>query len=302
MRKKLFSIFLAVFLVCGMSACESADSKISTVTIEENDYDLSGDFLEVVESMTENDISVSLFSKDRLMFGYVFNEDGNVIKVNEYDSDNPIIKATERAVMSHSEGEFAELEEEIGKFVYKQFLFESYNAEFESKLGFSYESGKSDIKELDIFESGTPVMNREYDGFVAVFVDNEAVDFADYQEDFEDWKDTCNDDGVAEAMEECFDNLHYATLAGSILKADFMRSYYNYDEVKDMMKDRGCSIKDEILLAFVMQDACEKLEEGDAESVVTIKVDISDDDDVIMEYTEYYFDEDWDPDRIKVED
>jgi hypothetical protein len=41
------------------------------------------------------------------------------------------------------------------------------------------------------------------------------------------------------------------------------------------------------------------LEDEEAESIVVVKAETTEDDEVIMEYNEFYFDDDWDADKFK---
>ncbi len=301
MKRKLLSVILAVSMVCGLTACGGAGSKASAIIIEDNTYDLSGDFQEVVGTMASDGINVvyMLSGIDRM----IYDEDGMLVKAEDFDKDAPNLIAIERPVTSSAV--FLKMEEEVGTFVYKQYILMGDDIDFESKLGITNDTSKSDMKDMDMFVGASPVRYMKNNGYVAVFVDGEAVDFADYEEALNDWKDDCDDDGFAKSCEKNLDFEHYAALGNRMLSADFVKFSKNFDELEDNLKNVNISAEDEMMLALVMQDACEKLEEGDAESVVVIKVEIADKDDdmdTIMEYTEYYFDEDWDQDKFKKKD
>lgn len=301
MKRKLLSILLVVSMVCSVTACGGAGSKAATFTIEDNTYNLSGDFQEVVGTMASDGINVvyMLSGIDRM----IYDEDGMLVAAEDFDNDDPNLYAIERHVTSSPI--FLEMEDEVGTFVYKQYILMGENVDFSSKLGIDNDTSKSDMKDLDVFEDSTPVRNLNSKGYVAVFVDGEAVDFADYEEALEDWKDDCDEDGFAKACEKNLDNAHYATLGNRMLAADFVKFAKDFDELKEYMNGVNISAEDEMILALVMQDACEKLEEGEAESVVVVKVEIADKDDdrdTIMEYTEYYFAEDWDQEKFKKKD
>lgn len=301
MKRKLLSMLLAVSLVCGVTACGGAGSKAATVTFEDNTYDLSGDFQEVVGEMVANGSNVVyLFSGIDYM---LYDEDGKLVKAEDMDIEEPILYAIERHVTGSPK--LLELEDEVGTLVYKQYLFMGDNIDFESKLGISNDTSKSDMKELDMFVDSTYIRFKNSNGYVAVFVDGELVNFDDYEEALEEWIDDCDDDGFAKSCEKNLDSEHYAKIGNRMLAADFVRVAQDFDEVEEFMKSVNVSAEDEMLLALVMQDAFEKLEDGDAKSVVTIKVEIADKDDdkdAIMEYTEYYFTDDWDQEKFKKED
>ncbi len=301
MKRKLLSVVLAGCMVLGLVSCGSQGEKAVTVVLEGNTYDMSEDFQEVVGTMASDGINVIyLYSGiDRM----IYDEDGMLVMAEDFDNDDPNLYAIERYVTSSPV--FLELEEEVGTFVYKQYIFMGDNIDFESKLGITNDTSKSDMKDMDMFVGASPVRYMKSNGYVAVFVDGEAVDFADYEEALNDWKDDCDDDGFAKSCEKNLDFEHYAALGNRMLSADFVKFSNNFEELEDNLKSVNISAEDEMMLALVMQDACEKLEEGDAESVVVIKVEIADKDDdtdTIMEYTEYYFDEDWDQEKFKKKD
>lgn len=301
MKRKLLSLLLATSMVCSITACGGTGPKAASVTIEDKKYDLSDDFQEVVGAMASDGINVTymLSGIDRM----IYDEDGMLTAAEDFDNDDPNLYAIERQVTSHPV--FLELEDEVGTLVYKQFFLVGENIDFESKLGISNDTTKSDMKSLDIFEDASPVRNMSSKGYVAVFVDGKAVNYADYEDSLDEWKDDCDDDGFKKSCEKNLDSVHYAALGNRMLLADFVKMAKNYDEVEESLKAVKVSAEEEMLLALVMQDAGKKLEEGDAESVIVIKVEIADKDDdkdTIMEYTEYYFDEDWDKDKFKAKD
>ena len=97
-------------------------------------------------------------------------------------------------------------------------------------------------------------------------------------------------------MLEFFPQYYYPELVCRMLAADYLSVFRDYDEIIERAKDTGFLVKEDIILAFAMQDACEQLEEGEAKSVVVVKVELSEDGN-IMEYNEFYFDEDWDAEK-----
>ena len=320
---------LAVCLVCGMTACgepstksdtkstkktttESTDksdkkkdkksdkkatSKVATVTIEGNKYDLSEDFQEVVGDMAKDGFVVVNMWNGAMLF----DEDGKSFTAESYDKDAPRIQAINRR--TDSVPALMELEDELGKLVYKQYWITSELSEFEAELGFSGETKNSDMDDLEIFEELSPVLEMSSDGYVAVFVDGEAVDFDEYEDLYEEWEEELDASGHVSAKEKFLPDLHYAQLGSRFLVMPVMKMGEDSKQIKDSLSRKGMDLEEEMLYAFAMQDACKKLEEGKAKSVITIKVEITDDEDYVrMQYTEYYFDKDWDDKKFSKND
>ena len=98
MKKKIYSMLLMISMVCGLCACgASAGEKAATFIIEDETYNLSGDFQEVVGSMVENDLQVrSLYDS---MYKTIYDEDGK-FSDEEVDMGKPSIYAAENSVLA----------------------------------------------------------------------------------------------------------------------------------------------------------------------------------------------------------
>ncbi len=315
MKRRVLSWILVACLACGMTACgesatKSADSekktstestkksdkkatsKVATVTIEGNKYDLSGDFQEVVGDIIKDGCVVMhmLGSPSGVT---LYDEDGKFYKAEEFDKEAPRIQAINRR--TEPAPALEELEDELGKLVYKQYWITGKLSEFEAELGISHETTNSDMDDLDMFGDLSPALERSSDGYVAVFVDGEAVDFDEYEDLYEQWEEALDAGGFVEARDELLPDFHYARLGNMFLTADYAKLGKDSRQIEESISRMGMDMEEEMLFGFAMQDAGKKLEEGKAKSVITIKVEITkDEDDVRMQYTEYYFDKDWD--------
>ncbi len=290
MKKKILAAVLTLGMMIGMVGCGSKNP--TGITIEGQNYDLSGDFQEVVGSMVEDGLQVTYYLSN-FIETHVFDEDGKRYLDEEFDRDEPFIYAMERCESVVPEND------DLGSFIHKIYMIDA-NAEFESKLGFSSESEKKEVKDLDGFMKTTPIKMMKNDAYVALCVDGEMVDFDEYEESFNEWKDAFDGtNSYKDVLVEFFPKLYYPKMVCRMFAADFLSMARSYDEIMERAEDSGFMVKEEIMLAFAMQDACEQLEEGEAKSVVVVKVEVGEDDEVIMEYNEFYFDEDWDPDKFK---
>lgn len=288
MKKKILSVVLTFGMMIGMVGCGSKNP--AGITIEGKNYDLSGDFQEVVGSMVEEDLQVAYYMFS-LNDTYVFDEDGKRYLADEFDKNEPFILAMERNENTVPEND------ELGTFVHKIYMLDA-NVEFESKLGFGSEDDGEEIEELKGFMKTTPIKMMKSDAYVALYVDGEMVDFEKYEESFEEWKDSFDGtNSYRDALTEFFPQSYYPKLVCRMFAADYLSMSREYDEIMERAKDMGFKVKEDIILAFAMQDACEQLEEGEAQSVVVVKVEVSEDDGNLMEYNEFYFDEDWDPEK-----
>lgn len=282
MKKKLLSMIIALSMVCGLCACSDAGEKASTVIIEGETYNLSGDFQEVVGSMVENDLQVrSVYSGGLNM--PLFDEDGK-ISDEEADMSKEFIYATERSAL---------LDESI---VQKMFMVD-INVDYESKLGFDSDSEKKEIKELDGFMKCTAVRVIDNDTYVAMFVDDKQVDFSKYEEAYEEWLEILDEDGYAEAYDEFFSDENYPKLVCRMFSADYLKTMKDYDELKMFIEGTGILLEEEVLLALAMQEACELLVDEEAEKIIVVRVEISEEDGTMMQYDEFYIDEDWEYDK-----
>ncbi len=290
MKKKIISVVLTLGMMLATVGCGSKNP--AGITIEGKTYDLSGDFQEVVGAMAEDDLQVAYGPYGGGLDTYVYDEDGKLSPAEDFDRDEPYLFAYERQVP------FVLEEDDSDCFIQRVYMLDK-SVEFESKLGITSESEKKEIKDLDGFMKATHIKYRNSDTYVALFVDGKMVDFDDYEENFEEWKDTLDDEGFAKAYEECFSNAYCIRLVCRLFNADFVKLSNSYDELEDSVKQQGISLKEEIILAFAMSDACELLEDEEAESIVVVKAEITEDDEVIMEYNEFYFDDDWDADKFK---
>jgi len=270
--------------VCGLCACgASAGEKAATFIIEDETYNLSGDFQEVVGSMVENDLQVrSLYDS---MYRTIYDEDGK-FSDEEVDMGKPSIYAAENSVLA---------DESI---IQKMYMIDMA-ADYESKLGFDSDSEKKEIKELDGFMKCTAVRVIDNDTYVAMFVDDKQVDFSKYEEAYEEWLEIFKEDGYSEAYDEFFSEENYPKLACRMFYSDFLKVMNDYDEFEMWLENTGIVLEGEMILALAMQEACELLVDEEAERIIVVRVEINKEDGTTMQYDEFYIDENWEYEKFK---
>lgn len=284
MIKKIYSMLLMISMVCGLCACgASAGEKAATFIIEDETYNLSGDFQEVVGSMVENDLQVrSLYDS---MYRTIYDEDGK-FSDEEVDMGKPSIYAAENSVLA---------DESI---IQKMYMIDMA-ADYESKLGFDSDSEKKEIKELDGFMKCTAVRVIDNDTYVAMFVDDKQVDFSKYEEAYEEWLEILKEDGYSEAYDEFFSEENYPKLACRMFYSDFLKVMNDYDEFEMWLENTGIVLEGEMILALAMQEACELLVDEEAERIIVVRVEINKEDGTTMQYDEFYIDENWEYEKFK---
>lgn len=278
MKKKILSMIIALGMVCGLCACGNAGEKAATFIIEDETYNLSGDFQDVIGSMVKNDLQVRSVYNGSLNMT-LFDEDGK-ISDEEADMSKELIYATERCAYA---------EESI---IQKMYMVD-INADYESKLGFDSDSEKKEIKELDGFMKCTAVRMIDNDTYVTMFVDDKQVDFSQYEESYEEWLEILDEDGYGEAFDEFFSDENYPKLVCRMFSADYLKTMKDYDELKMFIDDTGILLEEEVLLALAMQEACELLVDEEAERIIVVRVEITEEDGTMVQYDEFYIDEDW---------
>ncbi len=277
MKKKLLSVIMVLSMACGLCACGNAGEKAATFIIEDETYNLSGDFQEVVGSMVENDLQVrSLYDS---MYKTIYDEDGKFCE-EEVDMSKVFIYATEQSVLP-------------GESIVQKMYMVDLNADYESKLGFDSDSEKKEIKELDGFMKCTAVRVIDNDTYVAMFVDDKQVDFSKYEEAYEEWLEIFKEDGYSEAYDEFFSEENYPKLACRMFYSDFLKVMNDYDEFEMWLENTGIVLEGEMILALAMQEACELLVDEEAERIIVVRVEITEEDGTMVQYDEFYIDEDW---------
>lgn len=290
MKRKVLSVIMMLSMVVGLTACGAKNP--ASITIEGNSYDLSGDFQEVVGAMAADGLQVANYYMN-LNNTYVFDEDGKMYLDKDFDKEEPYLLALERYVNTVPQND------DLGPFIHKMYMLDT-NAEFESKLGFNSESEAEELEELNGFIKCTPIRNMKSDAYVALYVDGKRINLREYEESVEEWKDEFDGKRTfKEVTDEFIPDFYYPQTVCRLFVFDFVAFSRDFDELEERVKKNGISLEEEMMLAFAMQEACEQLEEGEAESVVVVKVEVTEDDDVLMEYNEFYFDDDWDPNKFQ---
>lgn len=307
MKKKVIALCLAVGMIIGVTGCGTSTSKVATIELEGIQYDLSGDFQEVVGSMVADGIEVrSYFLEHAAGLPYtVYDEEGKIIEVKSVDNKISHIQAREAQVQITTEWLMEKNDEDVPLIV-KTFWFDTDYNNYKSADGIDGTSDKDDLTGLvekkGFSERDRIIFYKNYTCGV-LYINGEAVDITQYEEDYEDFVDDFDDDGYEKAVEKHFPGIRYCYDACDFWRMDYLKLSGDFDELKESCEDiLNIPVKEELLLSFALQDAGEMLEDGDIDSFVIIRYELEEDYEevpILMEYTEYYLDEDWGTEKFE---
>lgn len=270
------------------------DHKFAEVTIEGNKYNLSHDFKDVIKSLDGNGIQVGKYLVGASLKPYVYNEDCKVI-TGENLSDIQLY--ADYAPVSQYKISGIQPLEDSGDMVIK--IFELWQwVDYETVSGIKTDSVKEDIESLDGYVKMDAVSVPDQTTFGALYIDGEMVDLAEYEDEFEEWKNCLNEKGFKKSMEEYLPNRRYYHYSSRIW-SDRLETSGDYDVFEKECERLGLPLKNVILTNLAMHDAGKKLEAGEIESYTLLRYESRYDDGIYMKYLEYSIDEDWDEDDYK---
>ncbi len=326
MKKRISATVLMLCMVIGLSACgdsarENANHdsnketqkvsketevvkentptvekghKFAEVTIEGEKYNLSHDFEDVIKSLAGNGIQVGKFLVGSSLKPYVYNEDCKVI-MGEKISDIQLY--ADYAPVSKYQVSGIEPLEDSGDMVIK--IFELWQwVDYETASGIKTDSVKEEIESIDGYVRMDAVSVPDQTTYGALYIDGEMVDLAEYEDEFEEWKNCLNKNGFKKAMEEYLPNRRYYHYSSRI-ESDRIEKSDNYDAFEKECEQLGLPLKNVMLNNFAMHDAGEKLEVGEIKSYTLLRYEARYDDGIYMKYLEYSIDEDWNEDDYK---
>ncbi len=302
MKKRIVALCLALGVFVGMTACgASSTSKIATITLEGIEYDLSGDFQEVVGSMVADGIEVRSYFLDHAMgLPYpVYDENGKVYEVDSVNNKISHIDAKEEPVLISTEG-LMEMNEKEVPLIVKTYWFDTDYNDYVSYEGIDVDSDKDDLMDLvddkGFSERDSIIYYKNYT-CGALYINGKAVDISQYEDDYKDWVKDFDKRGYEKAIEKNFPGIIYCYNASSLWRMDHLKFYEKFEELEEHVGEMlNIPVKEEIMLSFALQDAGEMLEDGEIDSFVIIRYELEEDYEevpVLMEYTEYYLDEKW---------
>lgn len=306
MRKKIAAMCMAVLMVVGISACgASSTSKIATITLEGIEYDLSGDFQEVVGSMVADGIEVRSYFLDHAMgLPYpIYDEKGKIYEVDSVNNKISHINAKEEKVVI-MEGPLESFEEDVPLIV-KTYWFDTDYNDYVSSVGIDVDSGKDDLVQLverERFSERDRIIYYKNYTCGALYINGKVVDISQYEEDYEDWVKDFDKYGYEKAVEKNFPGVIYCYNASSLWQMDYLKFFNKFEELEEHVTENlNIPVKQEILLSFALQDAGEMLEDDEIDSFVVVRYELEEDYEevpILMEYTEYYLDEQWSKEKF----
>lgn len=247
------------------------------ITINGKEYDLSGDFQEVVGTMVRDGLVVTGGSG-----GGLYDEQGrgSNVRAEEYD-----------IYAMRSIGIFNGLQElpGLGSFVGKHYGFinmEELNVV--SKLGISSVKGVEQnidttaFLEMGSFHSGG---HRVDMGYVCVFVNGNALDFSEYEDKLEEIK--------KKEVERTFllDNFsRMSVISYGVLRNDVFKLCRDYDDIKKTAERCGYQPDENILLQLALEDVSERVEAGNIDKIAIVSLGLSEEGNIVgMDFNVFSF-------------
>lgn len=280
MKKKVISLVLAMSMVFGLAACnnvpatdtenqadrsdderkdedgagvesnaesvsdpeevQKAVSEIMTVTIEGNQYDLSGEYLEIVAQMAKD----GLCAKNAVLIpAQAYDENGELVQLDIWaPSDKKVINTYEMPLVL-----------QWSPVVRRSFVLQDLE-NFSTVEAIGYTSTAEELKNLEGYTVYGP---DEYLSAVALYVDGNLVDLAEYRDEYEMWLQDVEELGVEAAYTL---HLSYARYYINSMANDETQ-LGNDTSLEQKMKWNG--FETQMLLIFATMDAGQALERGE---------------------------------------
>lgn len=301
MIKKTVSLVILICMMTVFCACFlKTNMDFAKVNIDGVEVNLSDDFETVVSALSNKDFYVaSLYKNNIAIFPrWYFDEDGEVNKAEEDEIEDYIwgdnISVSQRYKLDAHGWE--QQESKKGTLVLKSFFFYG-ETDYYSNDGIENDSNARDLKDLKGYEKCIAFFDIRNEVRGALYIDGKIIDLSKYEEKYDDWRDSFDDNGLIGSFEGEFSNIEYSYIVLQFLTGDRFRACNDFDELETLCEELNFPLKDIIVLAYAMQDAGRKLENGKIDSYALIRYEEHESRGMIMQYDEFYFDKDYDEDR-----
>lgn len=283
MKKRILSMMIVACMMVGFSSCGAKGNDFAKITIEGNNYDLSQNFEEVISAMAEDGLQVRSYLKANTSINpYIYNTECKLEEAGEVDLDTQFY--AEYAPVSNYY--WAEMDD--NGLVIKLYEIDG-GIEYMTNIGIGYESREENLKELKGYEKMDLFLKNKSATYGALYVDGKMVDLQEYLDEFEEWKNTLNENGFMKAMEKHLPHLRFYKHSSRIW-ADYFRMSHNYDELKAICEEQHIPLDTVMLTNIAMHEAGKKLEAGEIKSYTLIRYEASGDGEMRMKYMEYSID------------
>ncbi len=293
--KRLAAVLLTLCMTCGIMACGSKEEKASLLSVDGKEYDLTGDFRDVVGAMVEDDIKVTSLTGQWLLY----DEKGKYVAGSSGLKEGYDIAAQEQNQTNRFDPETAkEVAEEYGYFIRKDFyLNDMEDKDVVSGLGIaSLEDVEKKLDQEKFLETGNSTHAVGDEVYMAVFVNGEALDFSAYEDELEEVKEYSDD--RKSLLREFFP--HISAIGMSRLCGDVFLGCRSYEELEGTADKLSVPLEETLLLTFALEDAYEKLEDEEIESFFVLSFGIDEEDETVnMGYSEFYFDKNWSEEKFR---
>lgn len=262
----------------------SKGSGISIITIDGEKYDLSGDFQKVVSKLVKN----GLHPIEEARY-YEYDEDGRYLKVwkpSDFTDSTVLVFARESSIITFNP--------EICPIIVDEYLFfEKYNCTFKTADGITQDSDEDDLKELEGYVPYRGIRDIDSEACIALYVDGKIVDLEEYRDEYEAWLKDAEEEGPKSASGKRLDAKYYPW-------GSRMQEICLFDSIESC-RERVFDLEEEILLAFAVQEACEKLEAKKIKSFDIVHYGYEPEG-MAVQFYHYYYDENWDSSKFRREE
>lgn len=295
MKKRLTAILLTLCMTCGIMACGAKEEKASVLSVDGKEYDLTGDFRDVVGAMVKDEIKVTSLTGQWLLY----DEKGKYVTGSSGLKEGYDIVAQEQNQTNRFDPETAEeVAEEYGYFIRKDFyLNDLEDKDVVSGLGIASFKDVEEKLDKELFcETGNSTHAVGDEVYMAVFVNGEALAFSSYEDELEDVKEYSSD--RKSLLKEFFP--HISAIGMSRLCGDVFLGCLSYEELEETADKLSVPLEETLLLIFALEDAYEKLEDEEIESFFVLSFGIDGEDEAVnMGYSEFYFDKRWSEEKFR---
>lgn len=288
-RRNLFLITM-LLLFTVLSACSQSSSQHAVVTVRGINFDLSQDFADIVSEFNENEVSV--YSLYYMLEEYYIDENGNLIKDNlnfnsyEYMVFGENLPLSKRSVYFSFSDEQNHPEEKI--LMQKSFAF-LYDTEYQSFEGIHNGSALKDVEALEGYTKCPAFFWSDNECSGALYVDGKRVDLSKYKSKFNDWLNEYEQNGLRASMETEFVQLQHSYIVLEPLLSDRAITCSDFNELVAFCEEINYPLEESIIIAYALQDAGAKLEDGKIDSYSIIRYEERSDCGMVMLYDEFYF-------------
>lgn len=244
----------------GLFLSKSKVSDALIVTLNEETYDLSKDFHDVIGDMVKNEIGVFDMQTGRNFSeaGYLETDKDKVIRISDKDATAKLKGSVFATNSSHQwpEGIYDQID---GFIYYNYYEFKSKLTLFQNDDGIAYSSAIEDLEKLSNYIPYHGAVNISCPGFAAVYFDDTTVDLSKYNQDIDDFKKELEENKSLELDDP--NKQWYKYGINLFITAEDYNSLDRYDSEL---------VASEIAITNALQDGVSKLKNGEIKNLYAV--------------------------------